>query len=96
MMPKMEFDKSWRETPPEERLKFIADQVFDQSLSLIEIKTTLINHEGRLTRLEHHKSGNPGKGKSGNRDKILFGIGAGLAAAIAGTVTVLKHIGWIK
>ena len=97
----MDYEKRWRETPVEDRLKFIADQVFDQSSSLIEIKTTLINHEGRLTRIESHKSGNPSnKGeqgtKRGNHNNLLFGISAAVAVAIAGAVTALKWVGWIK
>ncbi len=98
MLDRMTFDQRWRETPPDDRLKFIADQVFDQSLSLIEIKTTLINHEGRLTGLEGHKSNNPGRKKSkAVRDGgILFGITATVAAIVAGVVTALKMMGWIK
>ena len=94
----MSFEQKWRDTPPEDRLKFVADQVFDQSLALIEFKTMLINHEGRLVSIERHKSGNPGNGKprQGNHPQFLFGIGAGVAAAIAGAVVVLKWLGWLK
>ncbi len=100
MQDRMNYESSWRNTPPEDRLKFLADQMFDQSLSLIEIKTTLINHEGRLTHLEGHKSGNPGKGgKSHNQNRernLGVLIGAIVAGAIAGAVVVLKWLGLIK
>ncbi len=100
MLDRMTFDRRWRETPPDDRLKFIADQVFDQSLSLIEIKTTLINHAGRLIGLERHKGNNPGKASkshSQNRERNLgVLIGAIVAGAIAGAVVVLKWLGLIK
>ncbi len=98
MLGKMDYEHRWRDTPPEDRLKFIADQQYDQSLSLIEIKTTLINHEGRLTKIEGRKTDNPGHRRSSavKNGGILFGITAVVVAIVAGVVTALRYLGLIK
>ncbi len=99
MQDRMNFERSWRDTPPDDRLKFIADQVFEQSCSIIEFKSTLIDHEKRLVGLEGHKSSNPGKPKIRNQNterNLGFLVGAIVAGAIAGAVVVLKWLGLIK
>jgi len=96
MRDKMEYERLWRETPPEDRLKFIADQVFTQGQSIAEFKMGLIDHERRLIGLEGRNSSKGEPRKRANHNKLIFTISAAVTAGIAGAVTAGKALGWIK
>lgn len=89
MLDKMDFDQRWRKTPPAERLKFMADQMYENNAGILSIQKTLVEHDGRITKLENAN----GNSNSGRTKQFFIGIGAVVAGVIAAVVAALKLLG---
>ena len=70
---KMQFEKLWRETPEQDRLKLIGEYAFETSHCIAEFKTEQIAQELRLKNLES---------ANGRKSVIAGGASGGLAGFI--------------